>query len=455
MSLVYTMIVIFVLGYLMIAMEHKVNVSKSSVALVLCCLLWAILSVFSSKIDPSLTHDVVSSDLLAALGSTCEILVFLIGAMTIVDIIDTHGGFEVITRHITTRKKTRLMWLIAFLTFFMSSVLDNMTTTIIMVMLIRRMLSNYKERWLFASIIIIAANCGGAWSPIGDVTTIMLWMKGNVGTAKLMTSLILPCLVSVVIPTAVATRFLKGMIAPQQTNEDASFRPAYITGGESKTILILGVLLLVMVPVFRSVIGLPPYMSVMYALGIVWLYTDLMYRRNHNVEESVKNRGSKVIKHIDMPTILFFLGILMAVSALESAGIMGAMAEGRNKGMHNIYAINTVIGLLSSVIDNVPLVAASMGMYPIPDAAAIATSADPAFLSHFVADGDFWHLLAYCAGTGGSILIIGSAAGVVAMGLENINFMWYFKHISLLALIGYLAGIGVFILQDLFIVPLL
>ena len=203
MSLIYTMIVIFVLGYLMIAMEHKVNVSKSSVALVLCCLLWAILSVFSSKIDPSLTHDVVSSDLLAALGSTCEIIVFLIGAMTIVDIIDTHGGFEVITRHITTRKKTRLMWLIAFLTFFMSSVLDNMTTTIIMVMLIRRMLSNYKERWLFASIIIIAANCGGAWSPIGDVTTIMLWMKGNVGTAKLMASLILPCLVSVVIPTAV------------------------------------------------------------------------------------------------------------------------------------------------------------------------------------------------------------------------------------------------------------
>lgn len=455
MSVVYTMIVIFVLGYLMIAMEHKVNVSKSSVALVLCCLLWGLLSVFSSRIAPSLTHDVINSDLLAALGSTCEIIVFLIGAMTIVDIIDSHGGFEVITRHITTRKKTRLMWLIAFLTFFMSSVLDNMTTTIIMVMLIRRMLTNYKERWLFASIIIIAANCGGAWSPIGDVTTIMLWMKGNVGTAKLMVSLILPCVVSVVIPTAVATRFLKGMIAKQQTNEDASFRPSYITGGESKTILVLGVLLLVMVPVFKSVIGLPPYMSVMFALGVLWLYTDLMYRRKHNVEESIKNRVSKVIKHIDMPTILFFLGILMAVSALESAGILGAMAEGLNSGVHNIYAINTIIGLLSSVIDNVPLVAASMGMYPIPDAAAIAASADPAFLSHFVADGDFWHLLAFCAGTGGSILIIGSAAGVVAMGLENINFMWYLKHISLLALIGYLAGIGVFILQDLFIVPLL
>ncbi|HIZ85861.1 MAG TPA: sodium:proton antiporter NhaD [Candidatus Coprenecus stercoravium] len=449
------MIVLFIVGYFLIAVEHRTNVSKSSVALVLCCILWGLLSIFSSRIDPALTHDVVSTDLLAALGSTCEIIIFLIGAMTIVDIIDTHGGFEVITRQIKTRRKTRLMWLIAFLTFFMSSVLDNMTTTIIMVMLMRRMLSNYKERWLFASIIIIAANCGGAWSPIGDVTTIMLWMKGNVGTAKLMSSLILPSLVSVVIPTAVATRFLKGMIARQQTNEEISIRPSYITGGESRTILILGVLLLIMVPVFKSVAGLPPYMSVMFALGILWFYTDMMYRRKRNVEESVKQKVSKVIKHIDMPTILFFLGILMAVSALECAGILGAMAEGLNKGMHNIYAINTVIGLLSSVIDNVPLVAASMGMYPIPDAAAIAASADPEFLSHFVADGDFWHLLAYCAGTGGSILIIGSAAGVVAMGLENINFMWYFKNISFLALIGYLAGIGIFILQDLFIAPLL
>ncbi len=453
MNLIFTMIIIFVLGYLMIVAEHKTNISKSSVALVLCCLLWGLLSIFSSTIGVS--HDTVGADLLAALGGTCEIIIFLIGAMTIVDIIDTHGGFEVITQRIKTRRKTRLMWLIAFLTFIMSSVLDNMTTTIIMIMLIRRMLSNYKERWLFASIIIIAANCGGAWSPIGDVTTIMLWMKGNVGTAKLMSSLVLPSIVAVVIPTAVATRFLKGMIARQHTNEEASFRPSYITGGESRTILILGVLLLIMVPVFKSLVGLPPYMSVMFALGVLWLYTDMMYRRKHNVEESAKNKVSKVIKNIDMPTILFFLGILMAVSALECAGILGTMAEGLNKGMHNIYAINTVIGLLSSVIDNVPLVAASMGMYPIPDAAAIAASADPEFLSHFVANGDFWHLLAFCAGTGGSILIIGSAAGVVAMGLENINFMWYLKNISFLALVGYLAGIGVFILQDMFVASIL
>lgn len=449
MSLEYIMIIIFVLGYIMIAAEHKTNVNKSSVALVLCCVMWGLLSVFSSKISPSLTHDVISSDLLSSLGSTCEIIVFLIGAMTIVSIIDQHGGFEVITRHITTRKKTRLMWLMAFLTFFMSSVLDNMTTTIIMIMLIRRMFTNYKERWLFASIIVIAANCGGAWSPIGDITTIMLWMKGNVGTAKLMSSLIVPSLVCMAIPTAVATRFLQGVIVKQQTNEDASFRPSYITGKESRTILVIGVFLLVMVPVFKSVIGLPPYMSIMFALGVLWLYTDLMYRHKNNVEESIKNKVSKIINHIDMPTILFFLGILMAVSALESAGILSSMAEGLNKGIHNVYAINTIIGVLSSVVDNVPLVAASMGMYPVPDAAAVAASADPAFLSHFVVDGDFWHLLAYCAGTGGSILIIGSTAGVVAMGLENMNFMWYLKHISILALAGYLAGIGVFMLQNM------
>lgn len=455
MSVIYSMIVIFVLGYMLIAMEHRVNVSKSSIALILCCVLWGILSVVSTKVSPSLTHDVITADLLSALGSTCEIIIFLIGAMTIVDLIDMHGGFEVITRHITTRKKTRLMWLIAFITFFMSAALDNMTTTIIMVMMLRRMITNYKERWLFASIIVIAANCGGVWSPIGDVTTIMLWMKGNVGTGKLMSSLVIPSMVAVIVPTLIATRYLKGVIAEQHTNETAAFRPSYISGKESRNILVLGVSLLVMVPVVKSVIGLPPYMSVMFALGVIWLYTDLMYRKKKNVEESTKNKVSKVIKNIDMSTILFFLGILMAVSALESAGILSSLATFLNDKVHNIYAINTVVGLLSSVIDNVPLVAASMGMYPIPDAAEIAASADPAFLSHFVADGDFWHLLAYCAGTGGSILIIGSAAGVVAMGLENINFMWYFKNISLLALLGYAAGIAVFVLQDLFIVPLL
>ena len=415
------MLIIFVLGYVCIAMEHKLNISKSATALILCGLLWTLLSVFSTTVSPDLTHDRVSTELFSHLASTCEIIIFLIGAMTIVDLIDTHGGFEVITKHIKTRRKVRLLWIVAVITFFLSAVLDNMTTTIIMVMLMRRMISNYKERWIFASLIVMAANSGGAT--------------------------FLPALVSVILPTLIAARFLKGVIAEQSSSETATFRPSYITGRESSTIMFLGTGLLVMVPVFKSIFGLPPYMGVMIGLGIMWLYTDLMYRKKVDVEESVKNKVSKVLKHIDMPTILFFLGILMAVSALQSAGILGTLADGLNEHVHNIYAINTLIGMLSAVIDNVPLVAASMGMYPMPDAAAVAASADPAFTAMFMQDGVFWHLLAYCAGVGGSMLIIGSAAGVVAMGLEKINFIWYFKNMSLLAAIGYFGGVGTFILQ--------
>lgn len=319
---------------------------------------------------------------------------------------------------------------------------------------LRRMITNYKERWLFASIIVIAANCGGAWSPIGDVSTILLWMKGNVTSLDLMKSLVIPCLICLYLPVAIAARFLKGVIAEQQTNEEAAFRPSYITGRESRTILVLGVVLLILVPVFKSVVGLPPYVGVMFALAIMWIYTDLMYKKKKEVAESLKNRVSKIIKQLDMPTVLFLLGILMSVSALGTAGVLTTMAEGLNEGVHNAYAISTIIGLLSSVVDNSALVAASMGMFPIPDAAAMAASADPAYLSNFLVDGTFWHMLAYCAGTGGSIIIIGSSAGVVAMGLENINIIWYFKHISLLALLGYFAGIAVYILQH-FLVSLI
>ena len=448
MGLANIIIIIFVLAYVLIAMENRLNVNKSSVALLLSCVLWSLLSLFSESIDPSMTHAVVLSDLLSALGSTCEIIIFLIGAMTIVDIIDSHGGFEVITRHITTRRKTKLMWLIATITFLMSSVLDNMTTTIVMVMLLRRMITNYKERWLFASIIVIAANCGGAWSPIGDISTILLWMKGNVTSFELMTSLVIPCLVCLYIPTAIAARYLKGVIAEQQTNEDAAFRPTFISGRESRTILILGICLLVMVPVFKSVVGLPPYVGVMFALAVMWIYTDLMYKKKKTVAESAKNKVSKIIRQIDMSTVLFLLGILMSVSALGTAGILTTMADGLNNGVHNAYAISTIIGLLSSVVDNSALVAASMGMFPVVDSATLAASADAAYLSNFVVDGTFWHMLAYCAGTGGSIIIIGSSAGVVAMGLERMNIIWYFKHISLLALIGYFAGAAVYMLQN-------
>lgn len=303
---------------------------------------------------------------------------------------------------------------------------------------------------LYASVIVIAANSGGAWSPVGDVTTIMLWMKGNVSATKLIASLFLPCLVSLALPVWLVSRRLRGAFpAAGAADEGESSQPAYISDGESRAILFLGCGLLVAVPVFRSVTNLPPYMGMILALGIMWVFTELMYRRKRNIEESIKCRVSKVLKHIDMSTILFFLGILMAVAALESAGILTDFARGLDQRLHNVYAIDTLIGLLSSVVDNVPLVAAAMGMYPVADAAAAAAGADPAFAAMFVQDGAFWHLLAYCAGVGGSLLIIGSAAGVVAMGLEKIDFGWYLRRITLWALLGYLAGIGVFMVEKL------
>ena len=387
--MITTMLILFVVGYAFIAFEHKTGINKSAIALLMCGILWSIFSLEYPSALPGLTQTTVSDEILRHLGSTCEILVFLIGAMTIVDLIDFHGGFEFITRRITTRRKVRLLWLVALLTFFMSALLDNMTTTIIMVMLLRKIVPTTKERMLFASVIVIAANSGGAWSPIGDVTTIMLWMKGNVSSAKLIESLLLPCLVSLVIPLLIASRWLKGSLPETDPADAGSSQPDYISDGESRAILFLGCALLVAVPVFKSVTHLPPYMGMVTALGIMWVFTELMYRRKRNIEESIKCRVAKVLKHIDMSTILFFLGILMAVAA----------------------------------------------------------SADPTYAAMFVQDGVFWHLLAYCAGVGGSLLIIGSAAGVVAMGLENINFVWYFKKISLMAFVGYLAGIGVCMLE--------
>ena len=439
-----TMILLFVVGYLFIALEHKTRIDKSAVALLMAGAIWTVFSLLGN--DPHIQHELVDQ-----LGDTCEILVFLIGAMTIVDLIDSYGGFNVITDHITTRNKRKLMWLLAIITFFMSAALDNMTTTIIMVMLLRRLIANKKERWIFASVIVIAANSGGAWSPIGDVTTIMLWMKGNVSSAKLIESLLLPCLVSLVIPLLIASRWLKGSLPETDPADAGSSQPDYISDGESRAILFLGCALLVAVPVFKSVTHLPPYMGMVTALGIMWVFTELMYRRKRNIEESIKCRVTKVLKHIDMPTILFFLGILMSVAALETAGVLTDVANWLDKQVHEVFTIAGVIGILSSVIDNVPLVAACMGMYPVMDTAAVAASADPAYMQSFVQDGLFWHLLTYCAGVGGSLLIIGSAAGVVAMGLEKINFGWYFKKITLLAFAGYASGILVILLEHLLI----
>lgn len=437
-----TLIAIFCAGYLLIALEHKIGINKSAVALLMCGALWAIFSLAGH--DPQ-----IGAQLTAQLGSTCEILVYLIGAMTIVDLIDTHGGFNVITSRIRTRSKRRLLWLLVVITFFMSAVLDNMTTAIIMIMLLRRIIDDRRERWIFAALIVAAANSGGAWSPIGDVTTIMLWMRGNVTAGPLMYGLLLPSLVSVAVPTAIAMRYVSRGETAATTEPAAAPLPQGVDSRMSHTILVTGVAGLLFVPVFKELTGLPPYMGMIIALGANWALTEILYDRKRDMEESIQNRVSKVVKHIDMPTILFFLGILMAVGVLQSAGILTGMAQWFDKHLHEPYAIAGLIGILSSVVDNVPLVAACMGMYPVADTATAAASADPAFMQGFVTDGLFWHLLSYCAGVGGSLLIIGSAAGVVAMGLEKIEFGWYLRKISPLVLAGYLAGMLAIWLQHL------
>ena len=443
--MIITMILIFVLGYLCIALEHKLRIDKAAIALLMCGALWTVLSLLGNDAQ-------IGTQLIEQLGDTSEILFFLIGAMTIVELIDRHGGFHVITDHIKTRNKRKLLWLLSIITFFMSAVLDNMTTTIIMIMLLRRMISGQKERWIFASVIVIAANSGGAWSPIGDVTTIMLWMRGNVTSAALMGTLFVPCIVSVIIPTAIATRYVRNEdTAPVDESTFEAELPVGVGPRLSKFILITGVLSLLFVPVFKGITHLPPYMGMMVSLGVMWVLTEIIYDRKRGIEESIKCRVTKVLKHIDMPTILFFLGILMSVAALQTAGVLTDVANWLDKQVHEVFTIAGVIGVLSSVIDNVPLVAACMGMYPVMDTAAVAASADPAYMQSFVQDGLFWHLLTYCAGVGGSLLIIGSAAGVVAMGLEKINFGWYFKKITWLAFAGYASGILVILAEHLLV----
>ena len=338
-----TMILLFVVGYLFIALEHKTRIDKSAVALLMAGAIWTVFSLLGN--DPQhIQHELVDQ-----LGDTCEILVFLIGAMTIVDLIDSYGGFNVITDHITTRNKRKLMWLLAIITFFMSAALDNMTTTIIMVMLLRRLIANKKERWIFASVIVIAANSGGAWSPIGDVTTIMLWMRGNVTAANLIANLFLPCLVSVVIPAAIASRYVADRPAAAVSAKAlASGCPECIGPRLRLFILIVGVVSLLFVPVFKSLTGLPPYMGMMVSLGFMWILTEIIYDRKRsirNMEESIQPRVSKVLKHIDMPTILFFLGILMAVGALQTGGVLTDMADWLDKNVHEVFTIAGAIGI--------------------------------------------------------------------------------------------------------------
>ncbi len=439
------MLVVFVIGYLMIALEHVTHINKATFALLMCGVLWAIYALCGH--DPDISHDLV-----IALGDTCEIVVFLIGAMTIVELIDRYGGFNIIVRKIHASNKRGLMWVLAFVAFFMSSVLDNMTTTIIMVMMLRRMLTDQKERWLFACVIVIAANSGGAWSPIGDITTIMLWMKNYVSSVDLIVNLIVPCIASVVIPVFIASHQIAPAPVEELNTQDK--RVGYELSKEhhhlSIAILCCGVGGLLFVPIFKAFTGLPPYIGIIISLAILWLITECIVN-HYKLEGKMEGRVSSALKGVDMPTILFFLGILMAVAALQQANILNTLANWLNDNIHEVYVINGIIGVLSSIVDNVPLVAACMNMYPVATEAAIQASADPTYLAAFVEDGVFWHLLTFCAGVGGSLLIIGSAAGVVAMGIEKISFTWYLRRITWMVLVGYLVGIVLIWAESMFI----
>lgn len=472
-------IAVFLIGYLFIALEHPLKIDKAATALVTGIVVWvlysfaaplwvpelygaefsAYLAAHPSLASESLTTQVMGfveeHQIIAALGEISEILFFLIGAMTIVELIDANGGFDIITRRITTRDKRKLLWIIGGLTFFMSATLDNLTTAIVMVTLLRKLVGNYKERWLYAGIIILAANSGGAWSPIGDVTTIMLWVGGNVTTGHLIPWLILPCIVAFVVPTWIASRWLNGEASPVvrrgvATTEEACTPQVINTRRERILILVIGVTCLLFVPVFKSITHLPPFMGILLSLGAMWVYTEVAGRRK--AHDGFRPRVSYVLRRIDTPTILFFLGILLAVSAMQASGILADLSVWLDEKVHDVYAINLMVGSLSAVVDNVPLVAGSMATYPLVDPSMVAAAADPAYTAAFVQDGNFWTFLAYCGGVGGSMLVIGSAAGVVVMGLERLNFVWYFKHISWLALVGYLAGAGVYILQQYLLV---
>lgn len=468
-------IAVFLIGYLCIALEHPLKIDKAATALVTGILVWVLYALAAPILVPELygaefsaylaAHPSLASEslmvqvmgfvethqIIESLGEISEILFFLIGAMTIVELIDINGGFDIITRRITTRDKRKLLWIIGTLTFFMSATLDNLTTAIVMVTLLRKLVGNYKERWLFAGVIILAANSGGAWSPIGDVTTIMLWVAGNVTTSHLIPHLLLPCLVAFVVPTWIASRWLKGDVTPvahRSARASDTCAPLVVNTNRDRTlILLIGVACLLFVPVFKSIMHLPPFMGILLSLGAMWIYTEIVGRRARS-KDGFRPRVSYVLRRIDTPTILFFLGILLAVAAMEASGILATLSVWLDESVHNVYAINLMVGGLSAVVDNVPLVAGSMATYPLVDPAMVAAAADPSYTAAFVQDGTFWTFLAYCGGVGGSMLVIGSAAGVVVMGLERLNFVWYFKHISWLALLGYLAGALVYILQQ-------
>ena len=427
------MIVVFVLGYMAIALEHSIKVDKAASALIIGGLSWALFA-FTGINHHELTHEIQHH-----IVDIAEILFFLLGAMTIVELIDAHEGFAIITDKITTKKKVFLMWILCTITFFFSAALDNLTTAIVMAALLPKLIKDKEDLWMFAGIVILSANAGGAWSPIGDVTTIMLWIGGQVTATNIITSVFIPSLVCALVPLIYLSFRLKGNVTRPEETELKEHHIDPTTPFERNLIFYLGVAGLLFVPIFKTITHLPPYVGMLLSLGILWLVTEIIHRsKNH--EQKSQLSVIAVLKKIDTPTIFFFLGILLAVAALQSAGQLKLVAEFLEENFNgDIYIINIVIGLLSAIVDNVPLVAGAMGMYK-PEAVASGLWYPP--------DHTFWEFLAYCAGTGGSVLIIGSAAGVAVMGILKIDFIWYLKNISLLALMGYLAGAATYILMQ-------
>jgi len=417
-------VVIFVVAYAAIALEHPIKINKSASALLGAGLLWTVYALLSGD------HGLVARQLNESLASTAQIVFFLMGAMTIVEVVDAHNGFEVITSRISTTKLASLMWLVGFVTFFLSAVLDNLTTTIVMISLMKKLLDRQEDRLFFAGMIVIAANAGGAWTPIGDVTTTMLWIGGQITTLAIMKGVLLASLVNLILPLAVVSYLLKGrqVIAPERVEDSGLLQT---TPFERNLMFFMGIGILVSVPIFKTVTHLPPFMGILFGLGILWLVGELAHRGK---EESDKQHLSvaHALMQIDMSSIVFFIGILLAVATLEHTQILGALAGWLDRTVGRQEVIVTIIGLVSAIVDNVPLVAASMGMYS---------------LSQYPADSFLWEFMAYCAGTGGSILIIGSAAGVAAMGLEKVHFFWYVRKISGLALLGYFGGVITYLVQ--------
>ena len=417
-------VIAFIITYTAIVLEHPIRINKSASALVGAGLLWTIYAM--SMNDPTMLGEQLNESLMA----TAQIVFFLIGAMTVVEVMDAHNGFEVITRRVWTAKLSSLIWLVGFVTFFLSAILDNLTTTIVMLSLMRKLLARHEDRLYFAGVIVIAANSGGAWSPIGDVTTTMLWIGGQVTTLAIIKSVFLPSLVSMIVPLSIIAYALRSrdVVAKEQIESDHGLHTGEF---ERNLMFYMGLSIFVAVPVFKTVTNLPPFMGILFGLGILWLVGDLVHRKKED-EDKQHLTLAYALSRIDMSSIVFFIGILLAVATLEHTHILSALAHGLDQAVGRQDVMILIIGIVSAVVDNVPLVAAAMGMYDL-------TQFPP---GHF-----FWEFLAYCAGTGGSILIMGSAAGVAAMGLEKVNFFWYLRKISGLALVGYFAGAGIYLIQ--------